>query len=512
MNTATKTINLFMAVTIPLLLFVLSEPFSNSMIIRMFLSVVLSVPVFISVKRLIRSRTSLRARTELRSLIESLYTSTVSGESFSNAVSSSIKDLVILYGENSQVIRAARSYLHAARLGVSFNERLRSFGCSIDCPEAGLVFDMISASDTIGNNITYVLQQNAEMLTDMITSARDISSELSQKRTEGVIMSLMPFAVTWNLHLCFPGYFSSVWSCSWAHLVFIIILAISVISVAVCIKFNADMNSTFDSVNRKSHGIFMISTARKIIVSRNALTRKLKTLAQIISQKLKSRYFQSGMKDFERINYGDPNNEIQYWVIKFLLIIIILFLITLSCLSGIHPFVCLLSGISIYFAHDHDIHKKSSELQRYRELDYPGFISLLETLISCGINIPQAIDKCAEIYSGINSPVSAEISALSKAVNLGGSVSKILEDYAIRINSPEISAVFLGLSGYHMTGNSDTLSVIKLHRSACWNRARNTARRQAEIVSSKLLLPMLIQFICIAAVSVLPSLISSGII
>jgi hypothetical protein len=53
--------------------------------------------------------------------------------------------------------------------------------------------------------------------------------------------------------------------------------------------------------------------------------------------------------------------------------------------------------------------------------------------------------------------------------------------------------------------------MLGLQANACWAQSRTAARRQLDESSVKLLLPMMIQLICVMLISVLPSLISIGI-
>jgi Flp pilus assembly protein TadB len=231
-----------------------------------------------------------------------------------------------------------------------------------------------------------------------------------------------------------------------------------------------------------------------------------------LPDKIPSLFRPSMLKDLACVYPGRTDHVIDYLIVKLVVILISIILFTVFLISGTNIFVWMFIFVLLLISHDLEIRRRSEEIRRIRAIEFPGFLGLLETLIVCGSSVPSAINKCSVIFSGNKSLLADELSTLASGILSGKPVEFALEQFAAKLNISEISSALLLIARYHSSGNIDTLSLLSLHKSSCYDFARSAARKHADSVSLKLLLPMMLQFVNVALISVLPSLISSGII
>ena len=76
------------------------------------------------------------------------------------------------------------------------------------------------------------------------------------------------------------------------------------------------------------------------------------------------------------------------------------------------------------------------------------------------------------------------------------------------VRYPEIACALQFAAQYDKTGSVENLNLLKLQCSACWTQSKITARKQLEESSVKLLIPMILQLVCVLMITITPSLIS----
>ncbi|MHB8962438.1 MAG: type II secretion system F family protein, partial [Saccharofermentanales bacterium] len=160
--------------------------------------------------------------------------------------------------------------------------------------------------------------------------------------------------------------------------------------------------------------------------------------------------------------------------------------------------------------HDVDLQIRISSGQNRLFRDFPGFIGLLSTLLSNGIVLTKSVQICIDTFTIASPEFRKELSVLKGAIYSGTPVSEALENLAIRSGSTTISGALLLAAQYGKNGSTETLGMLSLQAGACWLQSRTAARKQIDESSVKLLLPMMLQLICVMLVSVLPSLLSIG--
>ena len=133
-----------------------------------------------------------------------------------------------MYGGRSSLCQALKAFEDKTAAGAALDESILCLVKRIPCPEAAPLFDAIAGSRLLGNRILQVLRQSLLMVSDLLAITRDISSDVSQKRLESTVMSMMPVAVIWSLHLTIPSYLEPAFSNPWGSLLMLAAFVLTV--------------------------------------------------------------------------------------------------------------------------------------------------------------------------------------------------------------------------------------------------------------------------------------------
>ena len=180
-------------------------------------------------KQMIRERKR-RLNYQFRDALNSMSVAVQAGYSVENAVSACVRDLEQLYPKNEDIVAEFRYIETQQRVSVPVEELFLDLGqrCKVEDIEnfASVLYTAKRSGGDLGN----VIQKVARMLGDKIDVKKEIEATLAAKKSEQMIMSLMPAGIILYLQLASPGFLdilygnpfgicamtvclSSIWSC-----------------------------------------------------------------------------------------------------------------------------------------------------------------------------------------------------------------------------------------------------------------------------------------------------------
>ena len=172
------------------------------------LVVMLPLPVFYlkwKKKQLIRERKR-RLNYQFRDALNSMSVAVQAGYSVENAVSACVKDLEQLYTENADIVMEFRYIETQQKVSVPVEELFLDLGkrCRIEDIEnfASILYTAKRSGGDLGN----VIQKVARMLGDKIDVKKEIEATLAAKKSEQMIMSIMPAGIILYLQLTSPRF------------------------------------------------------------------------------------------------------------------------------------------------------------------------------------------------------------------------------------------------------------------------------------------------------------------
>lgn len=156
-------------------------------------------------KQLIRERKR-RLNYQFRDALNSMSVAVQAGYSVENAVSACVRDLEQLYEKNEDIVREFRYIENQQKVSVPVEELFLDLGkrCRVEDIEnfASILYTAKRSGGDLGN----VIQKVARMLGDKIDVKKEIEATLAAKKSEQMIMSLMPAGIILYLQLASPGF------------------------------------------------------------------------------------------------------------------------------------------------------------------------------------------------------------------------------------------------------------------------------------------------------------------
>ena len=156
-------------------------------------------------KQLIRERKR-KLNYQFRDALNSMSVAVQAGYSVENAVSACVRDLEQLYSKDEDIVAEFRYIETQQKVSVPVEELFLDLGqrCRVEDIEnfASILYTAKRSGGDLGN----VLQKVARMLGDKIDVKKEIEATLAAKKSEQMIMSLMPAGIILYLRLASPGF------------------------------------------------------------------------------------------------------------------------------------------------------------------------------------------------------------------------------------------------------------------------------------------------------------------
>lgn len=172
------------------------------------LFLMLPVPVFYlkwQRKQLIRERRK-KLNYQFKDALVSLSVAVQAGYSVESAVKACVRDLERLYGRGTDVVEEFRYIESQQRLSVPLEELFLDFGERSQIEDIENFASVFYTAKRTGGDMNQVLQKVSRMLGDKIDVKKEIEATLAAKKSEQLIMSLMPAGIILYLRLTSPGF------------------------------------------------------------------------------------------------------------------------------------------------------------------------------------------------------------------------------------------------------------------------------------------------------------------
>ncbi|MBO7449261.1 MAG: type II secretion system F family protein [Clostridiales bacterium] len=474
---------------------ILSSLFIDPFIIRIVLSLILSIFPWLAITDKLYTSRYTHMRTQLLVLLQTLCTSVSSGYSIERSLVTTRPVLEQTFGKKSAIIKPLIELEQNINMHRDLKESLDTFAKRLYFPEIIPVFRALGISCRIGNNSLEILRSSCQMLSEMSAVKDEIDAQNSGKNAEAMILCFMPFAITFALNKMGSDYVADAKSRPLGALLMGIAFVLCIIAAALLFKYMTHKDTprkvrSADDKNSKDNKFYLTKCAQRLFPE-NFISARYELFSELSTE---------------------PTVEYERYLKRQLVacsITAVLFTVILSILGkpvfiGILaiPVTCYLTYLDI----KKDRNLRKEELMR----DIPLFICLMSTLLESGMLLPRAIEICSEAFPN-NKSLSYEIKNLRAMILSGISASDAVEKLSLRIKVPEAQAALLLVSRYGRLGSQEVLNLLSLQASTCWNLTRNAARKKQERESLGMILPMTLDFICVLLVATTPALISLGI-
>lgn len=156
-------------------------------------------------KQLIKERKR-RLNYQFRDALNSMSVAVQAGYSVENAVSACVRDLEQLYAPGEDIVMEFRYIETQQRVSVPVEELFLDLGKRSKVEDIENFASVLYIAKRSGGDLGNVIQKVARMLGDKIDVKKEIEATLAAKKSEQMIMSLMPAGIILYLQLASPGF------------------------------------------------------------------------------------------------------------------------------------------------------------------------------------------------------------------------------------------------------------------------------------------------------------------
>lgn len=158
-------------------------------------------------KQLIRERKR-RLNYHFKDALNALSVAVQAGYSVENAVSACTRDLERLYEKGTDILEEFRYIESQRKLSVPVEELFLDLGARSQVEDIENFASVFYTAKRTGGDMDKVIQKVARMLGDKIDVKKEIETTLAAKKSEQLVMSLMPAGIILYLQLTSPGFLS----------------------------------------------------------------------------------------------------------------------------------------------------------------------------------------------------------------------------------------------------------------------------------------------------------------
>jgi tight adherence protein C len=197
-------------------------------------------------------------------------------------------------------------------------------------------------------------------------------------------------------------------------------------------------------------------------------------------------------------------NKLVYVMLSFLFIALVG---AVSKPDGGFLFFSISLVVGVLYITDNEINEKIKKRRVSIRMDFPDFINKLTLLINAGMTISRAWEKIVTDDTK-GGTLYDELCITLSDIRSGKPEQRAYEDFAKRCRTPEITRFVSVILQNLRKGNSEMVSILRVHANECWDMRKNTAKKLGEEASTKMLLPMMLMFLAILLIVGAPAVLS----
>lgn len=145
---------------------------------------------------------------QFKDALNSLCVAIQAGYSVENAISACTRDLERLYKKEDDIMEEFHYIESQQKVSVPVEELLLDFGSRSGVEDIENFASVFYSAKRTGGDMTRILQKAARILGDKIDVKKEIEAALAARKSEQLIMSLMPAGIIVYLQATSPGFLS----------------------------------------------------------------------------------------------------------------------------------------------------------------------------------------------------------------------------------------------------------------------------------------------------------------
>lgn len=155
------------------------------------------------------------------------------GYSVENAFSASVKELMLLYGEEGLVSKEFSHMESQIRMNRSVEQALSEFAGRSGLEDVKNFAEVFAAAKRSGGELVSIISHTANVIRDKVQVRQEILTMTASKQFEQKIMSMIPFFIVLYIDITSPGFFTIMYSTGIGRILMTLCMVIYIAAMAI---------------------------------------------------------------------------------------------------------------------------------------------------------------------------------------------------------------------------------------------------------------------------------------
>ena len=476
-------------------------PFIESNWIRAVSALISGILLSRSLHNWLKTKRLLFVREQFKWLLEHLLSRLSAGATLEHAFIAAPSSLGVLLGRKSVLLDQLKRIEIQLLSRQPLDLLLPGLIPSLPCSEAQSFFRILPVLRQSGGDICQFIRQELRLIIELLVLYRDLNTETTQRQTEALILTLMPFALAVLLRqssdMFAPQSFSTPGAVAMLA-AFILAMTAAVLtlsSIGFADPHHKSKSLPVSATKITKHRLFQFLGSIGHQIYRNWLPEIYGSrLLQILQEQAKHP-FQLGT-DIIQIYFKTK-------ALYFLAGLLPGALMLIACPGQF--FWIPACSFSFVLLQDQQVFTLSKNQRLDCQLDYPPFLGLVAALLQAGLSLHIALDICLKtMQNSTTKNIHSDLASLNKSIKIGVPAYQAIEKLAADCPVTEVQSALLLIVRYDRDGGHENLQLLQMQIAACWSMHRNSMQKQVEKQTLKLLVPMALDLVAVMVTAVAP--------
>lgn len=475
--------------------------------------ILLLIPVYLFLKKYIAGKGYKRWKNEVLfqfgEMLRSLATALQVGYSIENAFFELTRQFNVMYGETAPIMKELKVICHGLKMNITIEKLLYGMAQRTGLTEMMEYAEIVNVAKHSGGNLIDITKHNADIIHQKRQMITEIETMAAAKKYESIVMNIMPVGILIYLRVTSKAYISALYS-NPAGNALMTVLFVLYIFAAWLGNYITDFDKTKKIKIRKKKKVSKTLFSAGIV--RILEKRILKSKKGMIDEEIKLLWVNTDKECVISEFWGKLVNST---ILASAVGIVIFMTGVFMDMDNIALYLSIAGSVVVVVPYRiiYRIKEKGIERKNQLLLDYPELLDKMSLLLGAGLSVKGTIKRIAGEYiarrdSGKTDIRYAyeELVYMMRRLDNGIPETVVYEEWGRRsrmiIYMKLSSAIIQNLK----KGNQDMLEQFRMMSLDAMEERNTAVKQMGEKASSKLLLPMMLQFTIILAVIMYPAI------
>lgn len=185
-------------------------------------------------KRQLKEKRNWELNIQFKEGLISISTALNAGYSMENAIYEATRDLLLLYDEESYIIKEFQYMLYELQINKTVEEIFTEFAGRAHLEDVNNFVDVFITAKRTGGDIIKIIAATSKNINDKIEVRREIQTMITAKKFESNIMCIIPLGIIVYMWVSSPGYLDILYNNLFGIAIMTILLAIYIVAYLLC--------------------------------------------------------------------------------------------------------------------------------------------------------------------------------------------------------------------------------------------------------------------------------------